>query len=58
MCWLCPVCSSLPPTPPSPLIPVPWAHSPSWRGVWEPYMGVREPEPYMGVWEPYMGVRP
>lgn len=44
-----------------PLIPVPstpLCHSPSCRGVCEPYMGVREPEPYMGVWEPYMGVRP
>lgn len=33
-------------------------HSPSCSGVCEPYMGVREPEPYMGVWAPYMGVRP
>lgn len=31
---------------------------PSCSGVWDPYMGVLEPVPYMGVWEPYMGVRP
>lgn len=32
--------------------------SPSCSGVWEPYMGVLEPVPYMGVWGPYIGVRP
>lgn len=26
-----------------------WTYLPSCKGVWEPYMGVREPEPYMGV---------
>ena len=31
---------------------------PSCSGVWEPYMGVLEPVPYMGVWDPYIGVRP